>query len=347
MKYSVIVPVFQCVRDLAACVDSVLAQTESDWELLLVDDGSTDGSGELCDCLATEDERIRVFHQANKGASGARNTGLEHARGDYILFLDGDDTVEEELLEKLSAILASGDVQMVIFGMSFDFYNLNDKLIKSESKSIGHRETAARQEFLADYSDYFSDNAVSSACNKAISAELLKENRIWFSEQMILYEDLDFVLKALPYCDRIAFLNRTSYHYRIRKEQDHFARRVKDIAKLHCNLAELTDTALQLHSDTVSRVTANLVAQLYDRFLLLIPKTKKEAEEARKSILSSSVVERLRREGLLPEEDSSTFWPLLADERSDELWPAIVKRRAVRRVKRSAKQVLWLLGLKR
>ena len=347
MKYSVIVPVYQCERDLTACVGSVLAQTESDWELLLVDDGSTDGSGELCDRLAAEDERIRVFHQANKGASGARNTGLEHARGNYILFLDGDDTVEEELLERLSAILAPGDVQMVIFGMSFDYYDLNDKLIKSEAKSIRHRETAARQEFLDDYSDYFSDNALSSACNKAISAELLRENRIRFSEQMILYEDLDFVLKALPYCNRIAFLDRTSYHYRIRKEQDHFAHRVKDITKLHCNLAELADTALQLHSDTVSRVTANLIAQLYDRFLLLIPKTKKEAEEARRSILSSPVVERLRGEGMLPEEDSSTFWPLLAEERSDELWPAIVKRRAVRRVKRSAKQVLWLLGLKR
>ena len=99
---SVIVPVYQAEKFLRDCVDSVRGQTFSDWELLLVDDGCTDGSPALCDQLAREDDRIRVFHkERNSGVSEARNLGLDNARGAYIAFLDADDRYEPRCLETL------------------------------------------------------------------------------------------------------------------------------------------------------------------------------------------------------------------------------------------------------
>ena len=103
---SVIVPVYQAEAFLAACADSVLAQTFSDWELLLIDDGCTDGSPALCDALAARDSRVRVFHKhPNAGVSEARNTGLREARGTYIAFLDADDALEPRALETLWSLL--------------------------------------------------------------------------------------------------------------------------------------------------------------------------------------------------------------------------------------------------
>ena len=98
---SVIVPVYQAEALLPQCVESVLAQTFSDWELLLIDDGSRDGSPALCDGYAARDPRIRVFHKPNGGVSTARNLGLEQATGPYIAFLDADDAFEPAALETL------------------------------------------------------------------------------------------------------------------------------------------------------------------------------------------------------------------------------------------------------
>ena len=97
---SVIVPVYNVYPYLRDCVQSVQAQSYQNWELLLVDDGSTDGSGELCDELAVEDDRIRVFHKPNGGLSDARNHGMHHARGEYFCLLDSDDLSARECAGK-------------------------------------------------------------------------------------------------------------------------------------------------------------------------------------------------------------------------------------------------------
>lgn len=104
---SIIVPVYRAEAVLSKCVESVLAQTLSDWELLLVDDGSPDGSGALCDGFAARDGRVRVFHKPNGGVSSARNLGMEEARGESILFVDADDWIEPDMCEKLHGALLS------------------------------------------------------------------------------------------------------------------------------------------------------------------------------------------------------------------------------------------------
>ena len=101
LKLSIIIPVYNVAEWLSETVDSILAQTFRDFELVLVDDGSTDGSGELCDQYAAGDNRIRVIHQKNAGVSVARNVGVAAARGDYIGFTDSDDIIEADMYQRL------------------------------------------------------------------------------------------------------------------------------------------------------------------------------------------------------------------------------------------------------
>ncbi len=98
---SVIVPVYNVEKYLEECVNSLTSQTYSNLEILLIDDGSTDGSGNICDSLAKEDARIRVFHLQNGGVSNARNFGIENAKGEYLSFVDSDDWVDLDMYEKM------------------------------------------------------------------------------------------------------------------------------------------------------------------------------------------------------------------------------------------------------
>lgn len=105
MRLSIIIPVFQVEETLASCVRSVLDQTFRDYEIILVDDGSTDSSPAICDRFAKEDRRIRVVHQSNKGQSAARNTGLQKAHGEYVTFIDSDDYIAPDTLHQLMTVL--------------------------------------------------------------------------------------------------------------------------------------------------------------------------------------------------------------------------------------------------
>lgn len=113
-KVSVIVAVFQAVKTLRRCLDSIKNQTMTEWECLLVDDGSSDGSGKMCDEYASADARFRVIHKPNEGVAIARQTGIDSAKGDYVIFADADDWVEPDWLEKLYGKISTDEADMAI-----------------------------------------------------------------------------------------------------------------------------------------------------------------------------------------------------------------------------------------
>ncbi|MDE6701429.1 MAG: glycosyltransferase, partial [Acetatifactor sp.] len=113
---TVIVPVYNIMEYLPRCVDSICGQTYEKLEILLVDDGSTDGTGALCDELAAKDARIRVFHQQNGGSSSARNLGLDHASGEYIGFVDSDDYIDKNMYRSLYDAIVTYDVRVAQIG---------------------------------------------------------------------------------------------------------------------------------------------------------------------------------------------------------------------------------------
>lgn len=128
---SVVIPVYNVEKYLAECVDSVLGQSYTDYEIILVDDGATDSSGEMCDAYALRDSRIRVIHRSNGGLSAARNTGLKAARGEYIYFLDSDDYIEACALEHLLATAEQEQADVVFF----DGYVFFDECEEDDSVS--------------------------------------------------------------------------------------------------------------------------------------------------------------------------------------------------------------------
>ena len=261
-KYSFVIPVYNSRQYLRECVVSVLNQTMPDFEILLIDDGSTDGSGELCDELAKNDIRIRVFHKENGGAASARNLGIEQAKGDCLLFVDGDDTIEKNCLEMLDP-LVSKEGCLPVFGMFFDYWR-NGQLIKSEMQSASFPGCYQISEISKELPKFFNDNVLSSACNKVFPAKLLRENVLRFPESMSIYEDLTFVMRCLPHFDSICVLDRGLYHYRNQAGKEHLDRRVADLDRLRTNLIPLSYAFHEFGSKTdQSEVNASVFADLY------------------------------------------------------------------------------------
>ena len=159
--FSVVVPVYNAGEWLAPCIDSVLEQTDPDFELLLVDDGSTDSSGAVCDEYAARDARIRVFHQANAGQLSARVTGLKQRRGEYCVFLDADDTLVPHALETLRRAVDASGADCVVYGIRWDRPGGVEHL--TTPAPLCHRLITDRREALLHLLD---DDAYNSVCRK-------------------------------------------------------------------------------------------------------------------------------------------------------------------------------------
>lgn len=201
---SIIVPVYKAESYLHHCVESLLAQTFTDFEVLLIDDGSPDRSGEICDEYAYKDSRIRVIHKSNGGVSSARQCGLDHAQGEYVIHADPDDWVESEMLEELYRIAKEGDADadMVIC----DYYvNFGQKQsYKKQEPSALDSEAIQRELFQQLHG---------SCCNKLVSRACYSENNVKFPEGISFCEDLVFNVRLLQYAKCIRYLPLAFYHY--------------------------------------------------------------------------------------------------------------------------------------
>ena len=157
MIFSVIIPCYNCVKTLERTVESIRVCGLSDYEILLIDDGSNDGTAELCDRLCGKYEGIRCVHQSNKGVSAARNRGIDEARGEYIWFVDSDDTVDEDSLRGVlkTALLKKPD--MLLFGMSFDYYN-HGKMYLRETLNPPSEGMLSLQNLKDDFDEFYNCN---------------------------------------------------------------------------------------------------------------------------------------------------------------------------------------------
>lgn len=221
-KVSVIIPAYRVAAYLRECVDSVLAQTFGDFEVILVDDGSPDETGELCDRLAAEDSRIHVVHKQNEGLGFARNTGLEHARGEWILFLDGDDSIDPQTLETALRV-AESDSE--IDQVRFLFRRFRDtppeplNVDVARLESMVKRGRGAIMPILAFVSTAFKPEAGiatnASAWGGIYRSTLFSEKGVRFhSERELISEDYVFNLEAGAVCRAIAFTSYPLYNYR-------------------------------------------------------------------------------------------------------------------------------------
>ena len=200
---SVIVPVYNVEKHLKRCINSILSQTQADFELILIDDGSTDKSGVICDEFATLDKRIQVFHKENGGVSSTRNIGLKHATGRWISFVDSDDWIEKDYL---ATLLEGKDTDISI--VSFHLEGNDEQYDQDFPSGVFYNENIG--EFLTNYGYY--TQLLAPWC-KLFQASIIQENNIQFNPQFQTAEDTIFVLEYLSYVKSIYSNQKPSYHY--------------------------------------------------------------------------------------------------------------------------------------
>jgi glycosyltransferase involved in cell wall biosynthesis len=214
-KVSVIVPVYNVEQYIHACVDSILGQTLTELELILINDGSQDKSGEICNDYSQKDNRVIVIHKKNGGPSSARNLGIRTARGEYIGFVDSDDTIDKEMYKSMyevasktkSEIIACGYTEINKFNGTEKYFNtpLNGNLYMEGRMTKNNLETLLINNKILGYT---------SLCNKLYKRSYILKTRLFINERIKIAEDECFNLIALSKANRISAINECFYKYR-------------------------------------------------------------------------------------------------------------------------------------
>lgn len=217
LLFSVIVPVYNKEKYLSKSIESLVDQTYRNLEIILIDDGSTDCSGQVCDKYASADKRIKVLHQENAGTSKARNEGIKAAKGDYISFLDADDYWEKDAYELFAKVIEQYEPDMLDCRLKY-IYNgqamppqghchpkeclIGKEYIVKEVIPALTNLPAEADKFILDYT-----------CNKIFRRSIIQENRICFDEQRRKWEDRPFVVQYISHCRTMYSLSAVCYNY--------------------------------------------------------------------------------------------------------------------------------------
>lgn len=210
MKYSVIIPVYNVEKYIDRCLKSIISQNYDDLEIIVIDNGSTDSSGSICDTYASEYSNISVYHIENHGVSAARNFGLAKAQGEFICFVDADDYLVGNLFSNMENQLDSGLDLLV-----FSYYNSLEKNLSETTRSAkilpieGKKD---RNQFIALFTGLFLSDMMYTVWNKIYRREFLEEHRIMF-EQYELGEDVRFNLNVFECVHTISFSKTCYYVY--------------------------------------------------------------------------------------------------------------------------------------
>ena len=244
---SIIVPVYNIIEYLPRCVESLRKQTYDKIEILLVDDGSTDGTAELCDKLAAEDVRIRVFHKQNGGSSSARNLGIQEATGEYLGFVDSDDYVEPDMYERLLRAIETTHLPVAQTGR--DEIDPEGKKLPNICEPVTERQEIPAKEFLRELLMHRGD---CSFCTKLVRRELFEEEGFPVG---VLNEDFHLLVKLLTRSSGsgaaipgIVCVPGQSYHVFYRPDSN--TRKQTGFSRVYADNVDNADMVQKLVADT-------------------------------------------------------------------------------------------------
>lgn len=189
MKYSVIVPVYKAESTIEKCLQSMLSQTHNGVEILLINDGSPDRSGEICEKYAAEYECVRYFSKENGGVSSARNMGLDNATGEYILFVDSDDYVADNYFKVIDSVLCLKRSDLMMYKL-----RKADEVVHEKTDGIRSIES---NNYAAELAAELRKGTMYSLCTKAFRRELIEKSKLRFEEGQYIAEDLQFIFSYL------------------------------------------------------------------------------------------------------------------------------------------------------
>lgn len=264
--FSIVMPVYGVEKHLKKAISSVLDQTFRDFEMILVDDCSQDRCPEICDEFAATDDRIYVIHhEKNQGLSYARNSGLDIANGEYIWFMDSDDTVDDNLLELVHKSIIKNATDMVVIGLVEEYYDNNERLRHTEvvctEGKILHTSNDVRNEIML----LEKKTLYGYAWNKFYRLEYLKNLGLHF-EKITLIEDILFNVKYCMDIESMTIINTPAYHYKKRMDNSLTSKFVPDYYKLHQKRIELLYDQHQYWGICTEKNKA-ILASIYTRYI--------------------------------------------------------------------------------
>lgn len=258
-QVSVIVPVYKAETYLRRCVDSILVQTFTDFELLLIDDGSPDRSGEICDEYAQKDNRVKVFHKENGGVSSARNYGIEHANCDWLCFVDSDDYISSTYLDDFGLRAEVADIYMQ------GYVNIKDGKIVCTHNFVNCTE----HNLVGTLAYAENNNIINSPGVKLFNRCIVMEHNVRFDERVSYGEDHLFVMNYMQYINTSYYSNLNGYHYVENQtgslthklvSAEQYSLYMKELSRLYGNLLTIhIDDSIKLYVAYSKRVYTNVM----------------------------------------------------------------------------------------
>lgn len=279
---SVIIPVYQVEKYLKRCIDSVLAQKFIDYEIILVDDGSTDSSPAICDAYSAEYPHISVIHKENGGLSDARNVGIKHAAGEYIFFLDSDDWISPTMFESLKEIISSKKHDIIHFDLQF-CKNEQSNCVKCELNEKEFSGIVAFQKMLE------CTDITSFSTDKLYRVSLFLENRIEFPVGTY-YEDLGTIYKLFLVADSVYYTNQAFYCYFLGNEnaitKSYSIKKIEDMYRFFTDIFKVSDGIVETEIAQVYYINAmvflymkilenGFIGTFIEKYILQVLKTQK------------------------------------------------------------------------
>ena len=280
MFFSVIVPVYNVEKYLRECIDSILSQSFTDFELILVNDGSKDNSGVICDEYAAKDNRVKVIHKENGGQSTARNQGVEVAQGEFAIFLDSDDFfIDTNVFADLQEIICD-NTDIVIF--RYCKYYSHEK--KEEcGESLADLQWENKGGLIAELVK--KDTFFCSCWSKCVSLQLLREYAIRFDESLRC-EDMDWYYSVLENAENFKVLDRPCVNYRQRENSVTSNLNVKSIADNIITIQRWKEIFDKKQDGLEKDALLASLAKLYCNLLIAYSKNRKELKEYKKEIFN-------------------------------------------------------------
>ncbi len=242
-QFSIILPVYNSCDTLESCIDSILNQKVVDFELIIVDDGSIDGSEKICDRYLQKDRRIRVYHTENKGVSAARNLGLSYSRGNWITFCDSDDYVLPEWLENYE--INNNEYSLIVQGFETDGPISGENISGEYRYGLSFIGSSHKGQILL-----YKENCFGYLWVKAFKKSIIDYNKLKFKTFLKKDEDQDFIIQYLKHCEKVRFTDQIGYHYNVPNwgakysKTDHFL----DFVKLYKEEKKLIGTNIKGNS---------------------------------------------------------------------------------------------------
>lgn len=239
MRFSFIVTVYNVEQYLRDCVDSILAQTFEDFELILVDDGSPDGCPSICDAYAAADVRVRVIHQKNSGIVNARIAGLRTVMGEYVVFVDGDDWIAPTYLAHSAMIISKTDADLILFDFSREYMNRSEIVRNPASAGLYDRAGVRKAIYPSLLMDSGMAHMSYSVFGKVFSRTLVEKGLLAVDPRITLGEDLLRVLHAYMEAESVYICHEVMNFYRVREQSASHGYRMECFDQIRLVLNEL------------------------------------------------------------------------------------------------------------